>query len=536
MKRSNQSTTEGNYLRIVVGLNKRFNEKHSIEVTFSHDANKSAIVKKETLYAERVIYVLCKTERDADKLKKGLEALSDKWKRESQSSDSGDSKRNRALKEFTIGRDLDETDDESKESWDGVQKIIDPDTLVNLGNFVRFSTVDNEGYVFVINVTVINPPEWVPIENGKWLRMQGKGSVLEIRVVDRRLGEIVYRSGSVGITGSDLRVYGDQIRFDNGNVIKIGTKSKWEGAWPILKRIFKTGWGKVCIFFGGDKDDDAESSDVETAPSKKAEGGAEASPDPKEAKNGTDPLPPHEIPSQLEIKGNGIGIKDVRTSDVERVIIRSRKRIRASVESTQQAKEKKSKTISIGDWIVWLVILLVMEVFVVLALTVLPFWQFDPIRDKYLGALQGGCTTNEVVVANSAYTPSVVTNTLSMQTSCSNVMSQSSPTNTIGTIATSVSSISGSPTTEGGKRQGTLGITLYFVLSCLLYVVFYAMFICFTFLTLRALRRKRKLTADMSGVLEALRNERDKEKRKAMQKKILDDMIDTYLDKPSSED
>lgn len=62
------------------------------------------------------------------------------------------------------------------------------------------------------------------------------------------------------------------------------------------------------------------------------------------------------------------------------------------------------------------------------------------------------------------------------------------------------------------------------------------MFVCFIFLTLRALRRKRKLTADMSGVLEALRNERDKEKRKAMQRKILDDMINTYLDKPSSED
>lgn len=533
MNRNNQSTTEGNYLRIVVGLNKRFNERHSIEVTFSHDANKSAIVKKETLFVERVIYVLCKTERDADKLKNDLEALPDIWKHESQINNSDDSKRK---KEFTIGMDLDKTRDKSDARRDEIQKIIDPDTLANLGNCVKFSTADNEGYVFTINVAVINPPEWVPIENGKWLCMQGKGSVLEIRVVDRRLGEIVYRAGSVKITGSDLRVYGDQIRFDNGNVIKIGAKSKWEGAWPILKRIFKTGWGKVCVFFGGDKDDDAESSDVATAPSKKAEGGAEASPEPKESKNGKEPLPPHEIPSQLEVKGNGIGIKDVRTSDVERVIIRSRKRIRAAVESTQQVKAKKRKTISFGDWLGWWVILLVAEVLIVAALTALPFWKFIPIRDKYLEELQGVDTTNEVVVANSAYTPSVVTNTLSMQTSCSNVMSQSAPTNCIDTIATSISSASGSPSLEGGKRQGTVGITLYFVLSCFLYVVFYAMFVCFTFLTLRALRRKRKLTADMSGVLEALRNERDKDKRKAMQKKILDDMINTYLDKPSAED
>ena len=50
------------------------------------------------------------------------------------------------------------------------------------------------------------------------------------------------------------------------------------------------------------------------------------------------------------------------------------------------------------------------------------------------------------------------------------------------------------------------------------------------------MRRHNKMTRNMSPVIEALRNERDKEKRRAMQKKILDDMIDTYLDRPSSDE
>ena len=57
-----------------------------------------------------------------------------------------------------------------------------------------------------------------------------------------------------------------------------------------------------------------------------------------------------------------------------------------------------------------------------------------------------------------------------------------------------------------------------------------------TIATFKAMRRHNKMTRNMSSVLEALRNERDKKKRQEMQKKILDDMIDTYLDKPSSED
>ena len=40
----------------------------------------------------------------------------------------------------------------------------------------------------------------------------------------------------------------------------------------------------------------------------------------------------------------------------------------------------------------------------------------------------------------------------------------------------------------------------------------------------------------LSTVIDALENEHDKSARKAMQKKVLDDMINTYLERPSAED
>lgn len=463
MSKDNQSLTEGNYLRIVIGLSGQFTKEHFLDVDFCDNSEVSQ--KQQELKQERIIYVLCKTDEHARILKSKIDDKS----------------------VFTFGNQILEIGVKN----DGVVRIIDPDTLAGLGNYVKCKTSSADGYEIRVEASFINSPEWIPIENDKSIRVHMKlgfwGKMFRmvrrifyktdqfgIRVIDRRLGEIVYRSDSVEVTGTDLRVYGNEVRFEKGDSILIK-------AW--------------------------------------------------EKKKGSKSAPIY----QLEIKGNGISIKDVRTSDVDRIIIRANQRIKAVVEPVQRVEKKKEESSGSG-YLWWLGFLLVIEMAVLVVLTGLPFWQFVPIRDKYLEVLQGGYATNEVVVTNSAYTPSVVTNTLSMQTSCSNVMSHSTPTNTIDTIATSVSSASGSPSLEGGKRQGVLGVTLYFVLSCLLYVVFYAMFVCFTFLTLRALRRKRKLTADMSGVLEALRNERDKDKRRAMQKKILDDMIDTYLDKSSSED
>ena len=110
-------------------------------------------------------------------------------------------------------------------------------------------------------------------------------------------------------------------------------------------------------------------------------------------------------------------------------------------------------------------------------------------------------------------------------------------TNNVATTSTSTSS-----TEKHGVgddkclSQGGGVVTFYFVMACLLYVMLYAIVIFVAFVTFKAMRRHNKMTRNMSAVIGALRNERDKEKRRAMQKKILDDMIDTYLDRPSSDE
>lgn len=551
MSNTNQTLTGGNYLRIVVGLNQSFCAGHSLIVRFFQGST----IQREDLLRERVVYVLCKA-RD----------LATKLKSEIGSSFREDSKVPKS--NFVIGEEY------------GIIKVIDPDTLINLGGSVEFSTSETEGYGLSIKASFINPPEWVPINNDNCLRMQGKGGALEIRVIDRKLGEIVYGSGSIEIAGSDLRVYGDAVRFDNGNVIKTGSKPKWEGLLPICRRVIQIGLKKVAIFFRGEKEADVDQPpkvpEVEHREAAVKENGAETAAQPVPTVTGSSATggegrpdqPPKAIatsqergknaesvprpssekvgkmpasakgrsgtPCQLEIKGNGITVKDVRTSDVEMVIVRSMERIRTEVVPTQQDNEKNHDTISLYDWPGWLVILLIIEILIVALLTALPLWKFLPVRDKYLEVLEGGRMTNEVVMTGSVYSPSVITNTLSMQTSCKNAILQNAPTNTFDATATSVSSMSGAPPMQETGRNRVFGVTLYFVLACSFYVVFYLLFVCFIFRTLHTLRRKRKLTADMSSVIKALRNERDKEKRRAMQKKILDDIIDTYLDRPSS--
>lgn len=74
------------------------------------------------------------------------------------------------------------------------------------------------------------------------------------------------------------------------------------------------------------------------------------------------------------------------------------------------------------------------------------------------------------------------------------------------------------------------------IFAILSYLCFYCITTYFTIVSYHAFRRKCKLIRDIHGVLGALGEEPDKKRRQAMQKKILDDMIDTYLDKPSSED
>ena len=443
MSNNNQTLTEGHYLRIVVGLNPQCATTCLLDAAFANGTTVSD--------GECVIYALCKSKDCAKILKRKID---DK------------SILGAAQNSFSIGIDNEE----------GVVKIIDPHTLKNLGDHVNF-TIRNrdkravtQGEITII-ARFIDPPEWVPIENDKKLRIHGKGEAIFLSIIDRRLGEIVYRSDVIEITGADLRVYGEQIKYEKGE--KISTE------------VHGVGSGSYC---------------------------------------------------ELEVQGTGLKIKDIRTSDVERITIRTGKKIKAVVEPAQTDQEKKrvikSGTGGLCGW----VSLFGLEFLFLLALTALPFMPFVAKEHGGLDRLGGNFATNETVVVTCTV-PAKVKNTLSLQADAQAFLPHNSKTNSVGATATSISSTSDMPTTaKEFKRIGEGRITFYFVLACLLYVIFYGVVVYLMVLTVHALKRCRKLHGNMQSVIDALRNERDKEKRKAMQKKILDDMIDTYLDKPSSED
>ena len=452
MSNNNETLTEGNYLRIVVGLNKPFDETHLLTIKFPNGAKPEEKVKK--VY---IVYLLCRSEKDAQRLKSDIDS-------------------NSIVKEV-INEKTKEVESYSItiDGECGAVKFIDPDTRLNLGNSVIFTTLAAGKYKFQVATSFIRPPEWIPIENGKVLRIDAKKCPLEVLVVDRKIGEIVYRTDAIEIRGTDLRVYGDEIRYEKGNTL-------------VVKNWADGGGGKVSSLY------------------------------------------------QLEVQGTGLEIKDIRTSDVERIRIRRGEKIKAQVESNQfdEGKKKGGKH-DIGGSGKW-GLLLLFEIIVLLALTLFPFWPFVTTNSHYLDVLQGKCATNETAVAVCSI-PAKVTNTLSLQAACQGQPRQNSITNSVGASATSVSSTSDLPSSAANSERAGLGrVTFYFVLACLLYVTFYGVVVYFTILTVHTLKRSSKLNGNMRSVIEALRNERDKDKRKAMQRKILDDMINTYLDKPSAED
>lgn len=445
MSKNNQTRTDGNYLQVVVGLAPQCVTTFLLDAAFANGTMASD--------EECVIYVLCKSENCAKILKRKID---DK------------SILGAAQNSFNIGIDKEE----------GVVKIIDPHTLKNLGDHVNFTiknrdkrAVTQGGGEITIIARFIDPPEWVPIENDKKLRIHGKGETIFLSIIDRRLGEIVYRSDSIEITGADLRVYGEQVKYENGD--------------EISTEVYGEGSGSYC---------------------------------------------------ELEVLGTGIKIKDIRTSDVERITIRTGKKIKAVVEPSQSNGEKKRSVKSGTGWLGAWIFLFVLEFLFLLALTALPFMPFVAKEHGYLDRLGGNFATNETVVVTCTV-PAKVKNTLSLQADTQAVLPHNSKTNSVGATATSISSTADMPTTaKEPKRIGEARITFYFVLACLLYVIFYGVVVYLMVLTVHALRRCRKLHGNMQSVIDSLRNERDKEKRRAMQKKILDDMIDTYLDRPSSDE
>jgi len=243
----------------------------------------------------------------------------------------------------------------------------------------------------------------------------------------------------------------------------------------------------------------------------------------------------------LTIKGRRLSVKDVCTSDVAEVQIAAKEKIEIGLHEKKnrennglefRAKEENRPHSQWGLGVIFLLCLCSWA-----GLTWLPFGRFGNICGTYFNVLSGASRTNEVVSVGCMGTPSAVTNALSMQTCYSNTPNQNLPTNIVNATATSVSTTVGTPTASGGVGgRGTSGVTFYLVISCILYIVSYGAIVYMTFVAFRALRRSRKLNGNMRSIIEALRNEPDKERRRAMQKKILDDMIDTYLDRPSADE
>ncbi len=230
----------------------------------------------------------------------------------------------------------------------------------------------------------------------------------------------------------------------------------------------------------------------------------------------------------LSIKGGRLEVSNIRTVDVAEVQVLSKSQA-LGVSALKKDEKKQNMLIGnkahSGTGVVWRCVGCCIAL---LVMTWASPVMLGKIYRNYADALrlkegnQSACVLQEL--------PILTTNTLSVATSYD--------TTKTNTIVKSVSSIASQPQLESASRQNVSsgGLTLGFIVVCLLHVMLYCLIMFLTVYSFRALKRHNKLNGDFRGVLEALRNERDKDKRKAMQKKILDDMIDTYLDKPSSED
>lgn len=387
-------------------------------------------------------------------------------------------------------------------------QIIDPDTLVDLGRSLKCSVVDgkkevvNDVACIVVECEEIDPPKWIPVPNDRVLIASSYAGAdrpcldvcpftctgmflvrcsppkrlpvkFSVLIRDRKLGMIPYETKTIEVEGVDVRIYGNKIEYD-GKIIKVD---------PL-----QSGPKSTYMF---------------------------------------------------SVKGSRLKVKDVRTIDVEEIQIKANEKIEIELHEKKQDNDlvrigKGSEKIKSQWWgrAVFLVCLCFWA-----GLSWLPFGCFSNICDKYFNVLNRVPGTNEVVSVGCTYSSPTVTNTLSMQTYYSNTLNQNPPTNVVNAAATSINSTVGSPTAARGvEGQGTFGVTFYLLMSCILYVVFYCAIVYLTFAVFRTLRRSSKLNGNMRSVIDALRNERDKDKRKAMQKKILDDMIDTYLDRPSSDE
>ena len=325
----------------------------------------------------------------------------------------------------------------------------------------------------------IDPPHQIPIINGRILRVHGirsfhvgKQRKINVRIHDLKLGELSFATNSVVIHGVDLRVQGNKITL-NGDSVQV------KGFNIRVKRTHR------------ESTEDAKFI--------------------------------------LIVKGSAMRIEGVRADNIDAIRISDDYKIKTVIEEPPKeevkAETNRATLKSIGYSFKFLILLGTL-----VWLTFLPFCKEGYFREKY----------KELVRRFPAPVVEVMKKPVEfLNKICIEVFSSGGDTNQVATTSTNTHPTTGSSVAEQEKTtNGTGGgvVTFYFVLACLLYVVLYVIVIFVAFATFKAMRRHNKMTRNMSAVIEALRNERDKEKRRAMQKKILDDMIDTYLDRPSSDE
>lgn len=250
---------------------------------------------------------------------------------------------------------------------------------------------------------------------------------------------------------------------------------------------------------------------------------------------------------KLSVRGGSLSIDGIRASNIELVTIEANQKFTTIVKSKQEKKKKRrgvfrERLKSVGWSLTFFGLLMFMAY-----LTWLPFAKAEQAVQLYDKLLK---VTADVDIPTEM--PAVQVSKLSSNTNAPSALAKVEES--LNTEKSKPVKVEAGATTvtieteknESGKKvdgapfrrsSGTGGIAgLYFGMSCLLYLLFY-LFVAFSAVAVfKGMRRHNKMTRNLQSVIDALENEHDKSARKAMQKKILDDMINTYLERPSAED
>ena len=321
--------------------------------------------------------------------------------------------------------------------------------------------------------TQIDPPHQLPIINGRILRVHGGKRGRQVAI---RVHDL--KLGKFSYNANCVVIHGVDLRVQGNKINLNGNALHVEG--------FKRKW---------DKAHRESSEDAEFV---------------------------------LIVKGSAMRIDGVRADNIEAIRISDDCELKAVIEEPSKKEVKKETNRatlkSIGYSFKFFILLGAL-----VWLTFLPFCKEGYFREKYDELIR----RFPAPVVEVMKKPAELLNKICIQVSSSGG-DANQVTTTTNAHPTTESSEAKQENTTNGAGGGV--VTFYFVLACLLYVVLYAIVVLVAIASFKAMRRHNKMTRNMSSVIEALRNERDKEKRREMQKKILDDMINTYLERPSAED